>query len=102
MKEQTTKTIIELSSLLADAEVYAGKIDFCTTNLMELVELCEYDQAEENERPFYFWNNRERIEKFVEMQKDYYHDKVLPLLEQAQEQIQLLLDQQKEQESKGK
>ena len=101
MKEQTTKNLVELSSALLDAEVYAGKIDFCTTNLMELVCLAEYDQEEESTRPALFWYNRERIEKFVEMQRDYYHDKLLPLLAQAQEQIELLLAEQ-EQESKGK
>lgn len=96
MKEQTTKELLELSNTLADAEVYAEKIDFCITNLMELVALFEYDQDDEVERALFFWNNRERIEKFVEMQKDYSHDKVMPLLVKAQEQIQELLDRQKE------
>lgn len=96
MNEQERKAIFEISKLLADIEIYAGKIDFCNTNLMELVQLIEYDEYEERERPLYFWNNRERIEGFVEMQNDYYRGLLFPLIEKVQEQIELLIQNEKQ------
>ena len=93
----TNNKLFEAANILAEAEVAADKINFCTLNLMELVELAAYNDYEENEKPFYFWNNRERIEAFVEMQTDYYHDLFITKLNKAQEIIDLLLTEQKEQ-----
>ncbi len=93
----TNNKLFEAANTLAEAEVAADKISFCTLNLMELVEVATYDDYEENEKPFYFWNNRERIEAFVEMQTDYYHDLFITKLHKAQEIIDALLTEQREQ-----
>lgn len=95
MNEQEKKSIFTISDLLADAEVYAGKIDFCIDGIMELSEPHEYEQYTDEEKPIMFWGNRDRIKKYSEMQKDYYHDKVLPLIRKAQEEIEMLLQNEK-------
>ena len=96
MNKQEVKAILELSDLLFDMTVYAEKMDFCNTRLMELSEVSEYDEYEETDRPLYFWNARERIQKYTEIQNDYYNGKVLPMIEKAQGILQALLDKAKE------
>lgn len=96
MNKEEKKTVFELNNLLCELEVYTDKMDFCNTRLMELSELCEYSDYEEQERPLFFWNARERIEKYVEIQNDYFRDKVLPLIEKAQEIAQALMDGEQE------
>lgn len=98
MEKENKNKVFEAANLLAEAEIAADKINFCILNLMELVELAAYDDQEENEKPLYFWNNRERIEAFIEMQNDYYHDLFLPKLNKAQELIDLLMEERSNQD----
>lgn len=99
MSSRTEKDLaFQIDTLLGDVEIAADKINFCILNLMELVEPAAYDDYEEKEKPFYFWNNRERLQNFIEMQVDYYHDIFMPKLKQVEELASMLMEEQKKQD----
>jgi len=89
--KQLTKELVKLDDILNDLKMFSDKVEFCTVDLLELVETVTYQEYAEEERAEYFWNNRKRMQHLVEIARDYQLDHISELIDQARTEVKNLL-----------